>query len=139
MLRLDRSAYEAVVDAARDGAPAEVCGVLAGEHGDEESRAVEAHPTTNVADEPRTRYELDPEEQLQVIEAVEDRDLDVVGFYHSHPAGPPRPSGTDVAQATWSGYSYVVCSLAGDVRVGSWRWDREAGSFEREAVVVEDD
>lgn len=138
MLRFDRSAHDAVVAAAREGAPREVCGVLAGEYGDEESRVAAAHPTANVADAPRTRYELDPEEQLRVIEGIEDRGRDVVGFYHSHPSGPAAPSGTDVANATWSGYSYVICALVGEPVVRSWRWDREAGSFEREVVEVVD-
>jgi 3-phosphoshikimate 1-carboxyvinyltransferase len=61
--------------------------------------------------------------------------LDVVGFYHSHPRGPPRPSETDARLAAWPGHSYVIVSLAGDeATLGSWRWTGEA--FDAEPVEI---
>jgi proteasome lid subunit RPN8/RPN11 len=132
MLELTRSVYDAVVDAGLDGTPEEVCGVLSGTRGESSSRADAIHPVPNVADRPTGRYELDPEEMLPVIEAVEGEGRDVVGFYHTHPNGPPRPSRTDVAQATWRGYSYVICSLDGHPFVGSWRW--RGDGFDAETV-----
>jgi proteasome lid subunit RPN8/RPN11 len=134
-LELTRSVYDAVVDAALDGAPAEVCGVLAGAHGESRSRAETVHPVANVADRPRVRYELDPEALLAVVESVEAAGRDVVGFYHSHPTGPPAPSETDVARATWRGYSYVICALDGHPFVGSWRWRGEDFAVEPVALV----
>ncbi|NHN48184.1 M67 family metallopeptidase [Halostella sp. JP-L12] len=136
-------AYDRVLDHARDGAPLEICGVLGGTTGgsggesDAGERRVEtALPVENVADRPRTRYELDPAEQLERIEAIEDGGGEVVGFYHSHPTGPAGPSATDRAQATWPGASYVIVDLR-DERVGAWRWTGEA--FREEAVRVERD
>ncbi len=138
-------AYDAVLDHARDGAPEEVCGVLGGTGGGEEGggsaadgpRRVEtALPVENVAEMRRTRYELDPAEQLDRIESIEADGGDVVGFYHSHPKGPSEPSPTDRAEATWPGASYVVVDLR-DERVGAWRWTGE--EFRREAVRVERD
>ncbi|MEF8840366.1 MAG: desampylase [Haloarculaceae archaeon] len=154
-LRLDRSVRGTVLAHARDGAPEEVCGVLGGTHrnratgtttvatgtgatGGDSSHARTVHRVSNVASEPRTRYELDPSEQFRAMEAIEDAGGDVVGFYHSHPRGPPRPSATDEALATWDGYSYVVVSLGGpEPAVRSWRWTGEA--FERERVEVVED
>jgi proteasome lid subunit RPN8/RPN11 len=109
--------------------------VLAGEHNDERSRVVAAHPTANVAEAPRTRYRIGPEELLATVEEIEAGGREVVGFYHSHPSGPERPSATDEARATWSGYSYVICSLAGEPSLGSWRWTGER--FEAEEIVEE--
>lgn len=136
-------AYERLLDHARDGAPAEVCGVLGGttdEEGDGsdagERRVDAALPVENVAERPRTRYELDAAEQLERIEAIEGEGSEVVGFYHSHPTGPAKPSATDRAQATWPGASYVIVDLR-DERVGAWRWTGE--SFREEAVRVERD
>jgi len=138
MIELSRAAYDDVVAHARSGGDAEVCGVLAGTHGTdgERSTASRAHPADNVAETPETRYAIDPEAQLRLIESIEADGLDVVGFYHSHPAGPARPSETDVAQATWSGYSYVICALDGAPFVGSWRWAGESETFEQEVVAV---
>jgi proteasome lid subunit RPN8/RPN11 len=134
MLRLDPGVREAIVEHAREGAPAEVCGVLGGRHG-EESHATASRRAENVAATPRTRYELDPAEQLRLLDEIEEAGDDVVGFYHSHPAGPAGPSETDAAQATWEGYSYVIVDLSGEPVVGSWRWTGE--TFEREEAVVE--
>jgi len=135
MLTLSRAVYDAVIDHARTGAPEEVCGVLGGDHGDGESEVDRALRATNVADSPRTAYELDPAEQLDLMRTVEDAGREVVGFYHSHPAGPPTPSETDREQATWVGYVYVIVSLDGEYPyVGAWRWTGAA--FEREAVAV---
>jgi proteasome lid subunit RPN8/RPN11 len=138
MIELTRGAYDRVVSHAESGGEAEVCGVLAGTRGTdgEPSVVTDARETENVAETPRTRYRIDPEEQLATIEAIEAEGLDVVGFYHSHPAGPARPSETDAARATWSDYSYVICALDGHPFVGSWRWRGDDEGFEREAVAV---
>jgi proteasome lid subunit RPN8/RPN11 len=135
MLRLDPGVREEVVDHAREGAPAEVCGVLGGRYDASASTATTARRAENVAATPRTRYELDPAEQLRLLDEIEEAGDDVVGFYHSHPAGPADPSETDAAQATWEGYSYVIVDLSGEPVVGSWRWTGE--TFEREETVVE--
>jgi proteasome lid subunit RPN8/RPN11 len=163
-LLLPDSIRDEIVAHASEGAPEEVCGVLAGARGTEkrqveensveensseepsaeenssEVRRVEAHhPAENVAETPQTRYEIDPREQLELLEAVEAAGREVVGFYHSHPRGPAQPSATDAAQATWPDRSYVIVALDGgdEASVGSWRWTGEA--FEGEVVrVVED-
>lgn len=122
---------------AREGAPEEVCGVLAGSRDGEDATVVARHPAENAADDPRTRYEIDPREQLELLEAIDDAGREVVGFYHSHPRGPPEPSATDAAEATWTGRSYVIAipgesgergrehGVADDYRLRSWRWTGE--------------
>jgi proteasome lid subunit RPN8/RPN11 len=138
VIELAREAYDDIVYAGYDGAPEEVCGVLAGEYGKEESTVVEAYPTENVADTPEIRYYIDPEEQLAVIEEIEDAGLEVVGFYHTHPAGPTEPSETDADRAAWPGYSYAICAFDGYPYLGSWRWQGDEEGFEQEVVRVVD-
>ena len=139
-IAIPESVREDIVSHAREGAPEEVCGILAGVRDDRENagegehkptyhRIETRHPAENVAETPRTRYELGPREQLDLMERIEDADREVVGFYHSHPRGPAGPSATDAAQATWPGRSYVIVSLgpAGSEAestpsLGSWRW-----------------
>ncbi|WP_049928092.1 desampylase [Halopiger goleimassiliensis] len=147
---------DAVLERARDGRPREICGVFGGAFGPDRSHVRSQYPAENVAENPHTRYLIDPEEQLAVFERFEDRGEEVVGFYHSHPRGPPRPSETDVAAATWPDRSYLIVSLEPET-IGSWRWrsserstdgscgssavDSEesgkSGGFERERLVVE--
>lgn len=123
-----------IVAHARDGAPEEVVGVLAGDHADV-STVERRYPAENAAATPETRYEIAPEEELRLLEEVDAAGLDVVGFYHSHPRGPTAPSATDARLAAWPDYSYVIVSLAGDdAEIGSWRWRGEG--FESERIEV---
>lgn len=135
MLTLTQEVYDAVVDHALGGAPEEACGVLGGEFGDETRQASVVQQAENAAAEPQTTYRVDPEEQFELMENIESAGLDVVGFYHSHPAGPARPSPTDRARANWPGYSYLIVLLTGTHPfVGSWRWTGE--EFEPEVVAL---
>ncbi len=136
MLSLARDAYDDILAHAEAGGDEEVCGVLAGERGEsgDTSRVEAVHRAENVADSPRTRYRIDPEEQLAIIEAIEGSGREVVGFYHSHPRGPPVPSETDAERAAWPGYSYAICLPGERPYLGSWRWTGEA--FERETVAL---
>lgn len=135
MLSLTRDAYDAIVRQGYGGGDEEVCGVLAGDYGHGESHATDVYPVENAADTPQLRYAMDPEELLGVIDQVEDAGSDVVGFYHTHPAGPTHPSETDIDRATWRGYSYAICAFDGHPFLGSWRW--RGDGFEGERVAVE--
>jgi len=115
------SVRTALLDHAREGVPREVCGVLAGRR-DEADCVERAIRTPNGADDPRRAYEIPPERLHRVITDVEASGDDVVGFYHSHPRGPPRPSETDRAAATWVDHLYVVVVPTQTPSVTAWRW-----------------
>lgn len=101
-----------LVNWARAGYPNEACGVLAGDRPAEEGgRPTELHGLRNAANSPY-RYELDPEEQLQVQLAIEDSGQVVWGIFHSHVATPAEPSPTDVGLAFYPDSLYLICSLA---------------------------
>lgn len=135
MIGLPREIYDTLVRHACEGAPREVCGVLGGDYGEDISCVSSAHRTANAAETPETEYYIDPREQLECIETIEDSGQDVVGFYHSHPAGPRQPSQTDTERATWPGVSYLIVILDGGYPyVGSWRWVDEAETFDQEVV-----
>ena len=137
-LLLTRAARDEILAHAR-GSDDEVCGVLSGRrHADDghtPDRVTAVRRVPNASSNPRTRYELDPEAALSAVEAVESEGRDVVGFYHSHPAGPPRPSRTDRAAATWVGYVYAIAVPPETVR--AWRWT--GGDFELLSVQVDAD
>lgn len=143
-LVLSAAVREAIDRHAREGVPHEICGVLTGTRNaesdgadtsdatdamdatdatDDPDRVTGHRPVDNVADSPRTRYELAPEATLATIEDVEAAGDDVVGFYHSHPVGPLEPSATDERRATWPGYVYAIV-VPGE-GVGAWRWTGE--------------
>lgn len=123
---------------ARQGAPQEVCGLLAGLDLDADAREVlHVFPVRNAHPRPVGEYQLDPQEQLRLTLHVEDElGLAVVGFYHSHPAGPARLSATDAARASWPGASYLLVHLAPTEGHLSARWDATKGRFVPEDVVT---
>jgi proteasome lid subunit RPN8/RPN11 len=126
--------HDSLLERAREGAPNEVCGVLGGVDPTEgPTRVTTAVAVPNAAATSETRYELASGEMIDAIERVEAAATHL-GFYHSHPRGPPGPSATDEAQATWSGYVYAIVSLP-DTGVRAWRWTGEA--FQRLSVAID--
>lgn len=135
MLRIPRDLLADVYAHAREGAPHEVCGMLAGRA--EAGAHVVAHAfrVRNAHPRPVGEYALDSQEQLRLTLQVEDElGLEIVGFYHSHPAGPARLSATDAARASWPGASYLLVHLRPHEGHLSARWDAERGRFVDEPV-----
>jgi len=64
----------------------------------------------------------------------------VLGFYHSHPDHPARPSETDRASA-WPFYSYVIVSIAKrqPVDMTSWQLDESTEQFKPEEIIRGED
>ena len=77
----------------------EIIGFLGG-HWDAKSRMLhlrEAFPCRSIqADTGSVHVELDPLAEVQVRQAIEGRQMQVVGWYHSHPVFAPQPSIRDV-------------------------------------------
>jgi proteasome lid subunit RPN8/RPN11 len=99
-----------IVAHARAQAPAECCGILLGTGDD----VVDAFPARNTAETPTSRYLVDPQDHFNAIREARQRGISVLGFYHSHPRSPAEPSPTDIAEARFSGYIYLIVSLLGD-------------------------
>lgn len=124
-LELPDTHRESIVDRARDEAPKEVVGILAGQRGDD-SVVERTYAAKNAAKTPHSRYEIAPHEQIELLDRIDEAGLDVVGFYHSHPDGPAKPSAVDAQLASWPGYLYVIVSLDGEsATFGGWRWSGE--------------
>lgn len=110
MLRLRRELLAAMIAHCRAEHPIEACGVLAG-RGDMAERHI---PMRNAANS-RTRYAMDPEQQLAVWREMDERGEQPVVIYHSHTATEARPSTPDIAYATEPGAYYVIVSTRGDL------------------------
>jgi proteasome lid subunit RPN8/RPN11 len=84
------------------------------------------------------RYWIDPEMILKVQRQARDRNLDIIGVYHSHPNHPAMPSECD-RRLAWPVYSYVIISVQakGGVDFRSWRLN-EHHRFQAEAVKIVD-
>ena len=120
-----------VVSHAREAAPDECCGLLLG-RGDE---IVEAARARNIAEEPATRFLVDPEDHFKARRAARERGLEVVGFYHSHPGSAPEPSPRDLAEFSYPGHLYAIVGLRAErAEVALFRF--EGGNFQRLSFVT---
>ncbi len=92
--------------------PNETCGAMLGVDG-EEGREVRAlFPLTNRRDDsPRNRFSITADDFRAAERAAKEQGLDLVGWYHSHPDHPAKPSEYDREHA-WPWYSYVIVSVA---------------------------
>jgi proteasome lid subunit RPN8/RPN11 len=64
------------------------------------------------SDKPRVRFSVSPQDYMQVEDAAEARGHVLLGFWHSHPDHPARPSETDRRYA-WEGLLTLVIAVEG--------------------------
>jgi [CysO sulfur-carrier protein]-S-L-cysteine hydrolase len=109
-LRISRQLHDELVAHARAEAPNECCGMIAARDG----RAVAVHRTRNIHASP-LKFEMDPREQLRVLDGIEQAGLELGAIYHSHTRSEPVPSLTDVNLARWWPEPlWVIVGLAAD-------------------------
>ena len=112
MLKVLYSHYEAIRRHAEQAYPLECCGVLIGKLEDG-ARVVREHVPCKNAHQatPQHRYNIAPEELVAAQKRAGEQELDIVGFYHSHPDHPARWSTRDLEEAHWFACSYVIISV----------------------------
>jgi len=138
----------------QDEYPNECCGILLGNSNGARRVVQEVVPLKNIRhdaqraqeilplDEPgreseRNRFLIDPLEQLRVEKDARARKLEVLGYYHSHPDHPARPSQYDRDHA-WPWYSYVIVSVERGVPkdLTSWVLSDDRARFDEEQIEV---
>ena len=128
-IRVSRPVLDRLLSKASRTAPEECCGILLGSDG----LIDEVRPAPNVAADPRSRFEIDPQTLVDMHREARSGGPQIVGYFHSHPAGPAEPSATDRAQAAHDG---SVWAIVGEGGVTFWR-DEEAGFVPLSYTVVD--
>ncbi|MDE0083632.1 MAG: M67 family metallopeptidase [Gammaproteobacteria bacterium] len=119
----------ALVDEASVAGDEEVCGLLVGRRETDQSRVARTVACTNAAPEGRrqTRFEIDPRCLIEEERVARGSGEEVVGFYHSHPAGDPIPSPVDrTYMGLWPGMVWVIVGARASAmrgRVRAWSFD----------------
>lgn len=108
-LEVTREAANAMAAAARAAHPREACGILFGREGRIERFA----ETANVHPDPERHFEIDPQALIDAYRAEREGGPRVVGWFHSHPAGPAEPSATDRAMASPDGRVWAIWGKGG--------------------------
>jgi proteasome lid subunit RPN8/RPN11 len=125
-VRLGREHVDAIIAHALSGYPNEVCGVLLGRGEDGTARVEAVRPVVNrETDAPRVRYQIAPEDLVRIQREGREAGREIVGYYHSHPDHPARPSETDrriAAEGLSDGVLHVVVGVEGGRRAAPAAW-----------------
>ncbi|MGA9380396.1 MAG: M67 family metallopeptidase [Phormidium sp.] len=150
MIQIDPKHLQAICTQAESTYPEECCGIMLGKISDDGKTVVEIWETLNAWEEEksaefpasggmrskRRTFAIAPLDMIKAQKAARDRQLQIIGFYHSHPDHPAIPSEMDRAIA-WQVYSYIIVSVlegkADEVR--SWCLD-DAHQFQEEKILT---
>jgi proteasome lid subunit RPN8/RPN11 len=110
-LILTRNHWQAMRRHVARRAPLEACGLLGGKND-----KVEMRLGVRNADRSPVRFRMEARAQWRAFRRIEDRGLELVGIYHSHPDGPAYPSPMDMAEAM-----YPVVQVIWWLQEGKWQ------------------
>jgi proteasome lid subunit RPN8/RPN11 len=124
--------------------PHECCGAILGRaadpciSGDGGLRAAKAVVPIENAREAEAQYHrfiIEADDVMRVELAARKQGLDILGFYHSHPDHPARPSDYDQEHAL-PFYSYVIVAVekGGAAALTSWRLTADRSGFVEEEI-----
>lgn len=135
-IAIARGAMHKIRVHAMEAYPEECCGILIGK---EESAGKEVYDVLrigNAKEENRTRrFLITPEEYRRAEAGAGAAGLGVMGFYHSHPDHPARPSQFDLDHA-WPWCSYVIVAVEQRIpaAVKSWILKDDRSGFDEELI-----
>lgn len=124
LLKIEESVLDAVLAACRAAYPLEACGLLGGR----ESRAASHFHVPNVAADPISQFDMDPQGLIDALGAMDARSEELVAIYHSHPHTAPVPSKADIEQAFYpDAYCLIVGMASPRPEIRAFRLNRERG------------
>jgi proteasome lid subunit RPN8/RPN11 len=122
--------------------PNECCGILIGKEVAGKRRVERLAPMKNVFDggEQYHRFSIDPLAQIEAEKSADDSGQMVLGYYHSHPDHPARPSEYDRTHVPpWSFYSHIIVAIekGRPAEMTAWFMDEESEQFKSMELVRE--
>ena len=144
-MKIRQEHLDAIAMHGRTGYPYEVCGVLLGKYGEGRVSAV-VQMFNREREKPRVRYHMDAEDLMLITQRYREAGLDIVGYYHTHPDHPPRPSPTDLARAMETGgltdgSVHIVMGIEGGTKASApcgWIFRFDAERFDEEPFEIEE-
>ena len=120
--------------------PNECCGILIGRDVGNQRIVDRLVPMKNVFDagEQYHRFSIDPLALAAADEQAVSEWRAVLGFYHSHPDHPARPSEYDRTHVPpWNFYSHVIVAIhnAKPVDMTCWRMDEQTEQFAEQTIL----
>ncbi len=136
-LKIGAGDVEHIHDHAKEAYPEECAGALVGMDTGEMKVVVDVWRAENTHEDERSRrFLIEPLKIKEFEERARERDMDVLGFYHSHPDHPAKPSEYDREHA-WPGWSYVIASVGSNAveDMRSWVLKDDRSGYEEEPIV----
>ena len=120
--------------------PYECCGFLLGTTENGANILRELYPAENEREDSRhNRYLITPEQYKRADAHARSLKLGIIGYYHSHPDHPARPSGYDLDHSCWPGESYIIVSVQrGKAATLNSFTKPDYTRFEQEEIHIED-
>jgi proteasome lid subunit RPN8/RPN11 len=136
-LKIGAGDVDLIHEHATEAYPEECAGALVGIDSGGVRVVVDVWRAENTHEEERSRrFLIEPLAVKKFEEQAEEKDMGLLGFYHSHPDHPAEPSDYDREHA-WPGYSYVIASVSGenveDMR--SWTLKGDRTGYDEETIV----
>ena len=117
--------------------PAECCGAMVGRVEGAAKEVLRLSPAVNRRTDDPHRYLIAPDDLRQLEREVRAVGQEIVGYYHSHPDHPARPSAFD-AEHAWPWYSYLIVRIdrGRGAEMASWVLDDERPLMHPESLDV---
>jgi len=106
MIRIPESIYQRIIEHARREDPLECCGILGGR----DKTTMKSFEIKNLEKSP-VQFLMDPLEQLNAFKEMENRSMEMIAFYYSHPHTIPFPSEVDVKKTIDPEMPSIIISL----------------------------
>ncbi|HKD48207.1 MAG TPA: M67 family metallopeptidase [Rhizomicrobium sp.] len=100
-----------IEECARESFPRECCGLIAGTREGDIALALALHPARNIATR-ADRFEIEPGDHLRALKQARANGHVLIGCYHSHPNGEPKPSANDLAGAGEEDFLWLIAALS---------------------------
>jgi len=117
-LKIGRGDVDHIHEHARESYPEECAGAMVGMSLDGMKIVVDVWRAENTHEDERSRrFLIEPLKIKEFEERAAERDMDVLGFYHSHPGSAPVPSPRDIAEAAYDDALYLIAGIEGQAEV----------------------
>ncbi|MBI4265061.1 MAG: M67 family metallopeptidase [Acidobacteria bacterium] len=129
-IRLQAGVADAIRRHGVEAYPNECCGALIGREG----AVASTFALPNTTEEgPRRRFLVRPQDYRDAERRAGELGEELLGFYHSHPDHPARPSQYDLDHA-WPFFSYVIVAVRAGIPedITSWRLRDDRSAFDQE-------
>jgi proteasome lid subunit RPN8/RPN11 len=138
MLKISQELAERIRAHGVETYPYECCGALLGLDREAGREVLNLVPLENRRDDsPRNRFEITPGDVRLAETEAKKLGCDLIGWYHSHPDAPARPSEFDRDHA-WPWYSYIIVGVEKRVpkEMKSWRLTDDRAHYDSEEIEI---